>query len=712
MSATPGFLLISRYTKPSDMTRIITFACMLSTGLLSVAETVKFICPVNSYSVNIIHEGNKTSISPNYNGECTGEFPLDGSYAYYSDFGSGIITEPVIHLNPTFKVTPQHSDETLNGEFRIIPTTHTTTSNASYNLWPTHYIRSYNKDKTIFVGKLNPDLDYRLYDCSTGAFSSKFNPSAVNSEVSVPFYRIKFICKSDNSPLILKNIQVRSVQEIYNSSSNEYNNKTTDGNGTAIFYLMAGEYLYSINGIEKSFSVSGDKDIELNCMTRDFHFVDANGTSLPYVKYNISPSCKMSNLQKNFQTSNADGSFTLHYCDDEQTLSVNSIGYLKIGGSTPSNITLYKITNDLSNVNEGSFVGISDNDGGSFSLSTNESVYLMEGTYSVNVWMSPRNYTTLSLKINSDVSLNTILNLKKVIVKLTENNSKPLAGVQLSAYNGSIYSPTVYTDINGEAEFLLKSGYYEFRQGQTTLGKANILDNQDIIFDLPEEISFNVTLKGKPFSGAISATDDLGIIHTGIATDGIAKMRIPDDQEYFISIGSSPYPSKIYLRAGISLDFVSVRVLSEGNGLAFPLCNYYREMPEQLMLKNDNLHLVAVAGAKSSFHKWTINDVEYTDDVIDYLIDSDITAIAEFSQEYGAVNEITSDSSYDIRISNSIIYFPQRIDADCKLYSINGMLLKSTHAVSDHLDISNLTTGVYLLELQINGERYINKIVL
>ncbi len=249
---------------------------------------------------------------------------------------------------------------------------------------------------------------------------------------------------------------------------------------------------------------------------------------------------------------------------------------------------------------------------------------------------------------------------------------------------------------NGETKSLLNGTYQiSIYDGSGQLPKTvDLTSDLDFASLLPNSYSFRVTVDNEPYNGYVYFRTPGQNDRMVQAINGKIQIRLDNPEEISVAV----YPIYTYcptrITNGCSLDFNSVNVESEGPGIAFPYTSGYTYS----YLKGSNLKLVAVAAANEEFDCWEINGVPYSSSAIEYKVDGKTKAIAKFKTFTTRIKEVSdTSSSLNISVTKDAVNFSEPINGDVKIYSVNGIQVKSLFVISDHIDITDLMPGVYVI---------------
>lgn len=361
---------------------------------------------------------------------------------------------------------------------------------------------------------------------------------------------------------------------------------------------------------------------------------------------------------------------------DEQDMTVNipsntrSLEFLSSDGSPCVNLTV-----SLS----------SDNNG-----KTTEYVTDSNGKCEINCLKGLKYYVSINGVGKAELSSNKqqTFQVSKCAFNLPEITGTKYVNVSDGASSLNIFNGETKSLLNGTYQINIYDG-----SGQTTK-TVDLRSDLDFASFLPDSYSFRVTVDNEPYNGYVYFRTPGQNDRVVQSINGNIQIRLENPEEISVAI----YPTYTYCQAhitnGCSLDFSSVNIESEGPGIAFPYTSGYTYS----YLKGSNLKLVAVAAANEEFDCWEINGVPYSSSAIEYKVDGKTKAMAKFKTFTTRIKEISGNSpSLNIRVTQDTVNFSEPINGDVKIYSVNGVQVKSIFVISDHIDITDLMPGAYVI---------------
>lgn len=305
-------------------------------------------------------------------------------------------------------------------------------------------------------------------------------------------------------------------------------------------------------------------------------------------------------------------------------------------------------------------------------------------------------------------------------VEIVNSDGKTDAGDDLRVYAKSadgFYD--YYIPENGKVAIGLKEGTYTIRVNDYDSKTIEVKEDMTITLTVPKQISFKVTVDGKPISG--NYKDDgfearvftIGYEREMSLKSSENKARIDPEQSYRVAleIFNDNYifvQGTTKITDGGTIRIATFNVESDGNGLVFPRDEFSGSGSYKLFVGNP-IRLAAIPVGKAEFVSWTVNGKEYTEPLIDFTVKDDInTATAKFSGEI--VNHIKAADSnigqINVRIEGDYLILPSDTEGAACIYATDGRLVKRTGVIGDHLSIGDLPSGAYVLALTANGQRW------
>lgn len=675
----------------------ITFKLMDALGL-----------PIKSSRVAIYEDGNEIASKwTNSDGVATFYLAPSLKYAYITEFSKGAIELPL--PDEEIEIAERQAKISVIAKYRDLPVT------GRYTLLK--HNKTYGGIQKSISNMESGELSYY---CEFGksyrikneydVFSRPFTPTKESISFPIEHYKVTFV-SNEKDPNILKDFKICGASQTLYSSTDS---KISDGKGHVVYYLMPGKYKYFHVGSFKEFEVfEHDTIINLTSQNKNVTFKNSSGKKYANLKFTVK--CpEVSNITSEY-TTDAEGKASIPYMGQDCYIQINDLGYFLIPEADSFEVFLVDVVFDANNLSPEAYTRIESNYGNK-QLRPNESITLIRDckyTYTIS---NNSSYVVSDqpLDTNSGTEIHIDKEVRKVIVRIQEEDGSPCEGISITCYSNGSYTSSANTDNNGQAVFILIDGSYEFKELSKTLLSVDISSDGTFVYTMPKELAINVSVNGKPWNGYFLLTkEETREMLNVLSTHGHAKVRIDEGEQCFASVGSMPYLSKISIKNNVTLNFVDTHILSEGDGLAFPAATYCYETPNCYMIEGENLHLVAVPAANAKFDCWIINGKRYESSVVDYKITGTVDAIAKFEKTDPsvAIHGIDSNNELNITVAGNYILFDQTVDGMATIYSSAGTVVKSSYVVSDRMDISNIDTGIYVLSLNSQNNYYSVKFV-
>lgn len=672
----------------------------LKTGLFRYILTDSDGKPLSGVRVQIFNDGDEvTSVLTNAEGIADCYLAEGDKYAYKSDEASGPFTitadeETRIDQSRTnVSVMLKYKDVPAEGTYYLVADDGTESSASSI---------SSTSDSGRLRFSCRYGISYRIRN-GYGVYSEPFTPTADKNSFVVEHRKVTFVSGSDD-PNVLYDFKVLGATQ----SSNYGNKKVSDGKGYVVYYLMPGKYKYSHLGSMIPFEV-GDTDITLTLTSnqKTLRLIDASGRGVAGQKVKISD---RNGGESQEYVSDDSGIASFKSISDGCYAQVNGFGEFAIGTSGSIDIRLTELVFNNSIFDNASSIYLK---GGTTSLTN-----IKQGSH---VWVPTAGQYTYSayddgqwIVNDADIALtggsvSVGDDLHTVSIMAAEESGAPLSGFRFYVYSGNTMVSNSTTDVKGESSVYLKDGFYEFKTTSMQMFESGYIDsNRTIRYTVPDEMSMTVNVDGQPWSGYATFTRENGENVLMTCYHGVGTVRLSENESCSVSVGSMIHTCKVNVADGKTLDFYEARVVSEGAGLAFPIVSYYYENTQTKMLGGENLHLVAVPAANSSFKHWLINGKEYEASVVDYKVSGAVDAVAVFeSSEYTIIDsKKVSAGSLDITVNDDYLVFNRNVCGNVDIYNASGVKVCSSYVVSDKMDISALAAGVHIGVLTEESSQY------
>jgi len=127
-------------------------------------------------------------------------------------------------------------------------------------------------------------------------------------------------------------------------------------------------------------------------------------------------------------------------------------------------------------------------------------------------------------------------------------------------------------------------------------------------------------------------------------------------------------------------------------------------------LKQSTIRLAAVPMKGWTCTKWTINGTNINDDLIDYTLNGATVATAIFEQNLpsGVAEKRASSNNLTIypNPAETQINFSEDVSGNGYIYSSGGNLAKQIYVFGNGINISDLSSGVYVLVIETESQSY------
>ncbi|MDR1120625.1 MAG: T9SS type A sorting domain-containing protein [Dysgonamonadaceae bacterium] len=671
--------------------------------------------PISSEYIQIYEDG----IEVDYeftNSSGIAEFYLKPSdkYAYKTSFSQGAVLNDV-SLN---LIKNTYIEETYN--VSII---------AKYQNYPVaeqFTLYSYNNKNTTLGSKSSTATNGEVeFNISTGRYWLKnklniyteLNIANTNAQFILDYKKVRFIF-NQTDPNILENITV--------SNGSYTDTKITDGKGYADFYLLPETYTYSHLGMSEPFTVTNDTIINLTTQTVIFNLRNGE-TSAAYANQSFKIGKYMNSLSS--YTTNSSGICQIQLMAGNYIFSDGISSYpftVSSDGQTiipPLYDVTFNITQNIPNASLSSVYLTSVTTG---NLVTYSSYYdgmklcLLAGDYTMRCYGDNfPNSLSLPFSVTQNTTLQGFYTFQLIV---TDNNNTAIAGQSYYIMQGgSIINSSFTTNNQGIATAYLPNGNYQLRNPKTQGETPFVINNQNQTFNLqlPSEVTLNVTKDGEAFSGYIILYGEQKMAAQLLQiNNGTGKFQLNTGDIYYAVLsatGSTSAYSRFTVSSNNNLNFISLKIQSEGKGLAFP---YYADKSYM-----DVYNVYYLAGTTVTFsgvpmngwkcEKWIINGTDVNSDMIDYTLNTATVATAVFEQNSSTGTEVFSlraanDNNLTIypNPADTHVSFSENISGNASIYSSNGNLVKQVYVLGNSINVSDLTAGIYVLVVENENQSY------
>lgn len=402
--------------------------------------------PISSESIDIYENGNSvTHQSTNKAGEATFFLKPSKQYAYKCSFSQGAVpllaNTSITIKQSCLEIVAKYGDYPIQNEsFSLYSTYNPTTPIASESIYPSYY-----SGKVKFYV---PAGDYFIKNKLGIVTPVSFTDT--NKTIYLEYKKVKFISQN-NDPNILKNITVK--HEGYSSE-----NKITDGEGFAEFYLLPGVYTYTHLSGNGTFVVE-DWDIQIDLTSYPTTIILQNQeTGNYYPNFNFTIKYDGNDVKESFMTDNT-GKYNIQLLPGKYTVVINEICSYTIESPSSGeiNIPLYDIEFINKEANESDYIHITNtqNAYGTFKFNTKYS--FISNTYTYQYYCKNSLSQQLSLTLNNNTRID--INATSVTIHVYDNG-KPYTG-HIIFYDEN-FTPITTNCVNGKLTSHLRENTYYY----------------------------------------------------------------------------------------------------------------------------------------------------------------------------------------------------------------------------------------------------------
>ena len=573
---------------------------------------------------------------------------------------------------------------------------------------------------TAYSSATNGEVNFNV---STGKYWLKnrlniyteLNITNSNQQILLDYKKVRFI-SNQTVPNILENVVV-------SNGTYSTDTKITDGKGYADFYLLPGSYIYSHLGMSAPFTVTNDMTINLTTQTVTFNL--RNGTtSAAYANQPFKIGKDMNSLSS--YITNSSGTCQVNLSAGSYIFSDGFSSYpFTISGSGQTIIPpLYDVTFNIAQNLSGTipdYVYVTSiNTGKTVTYnpySEGMKACLLQGDYNYYCYSADGRFSS-SHKIPFTVNQNTtVQGLYTFQLNVKDNNNAAISGINYYIkQDGSFINTSFTTNNQGVATAFLPNGNYQLYDTKTQEETPFAINNQNntLNLQLPNEITLNVTKDGQAITAGyvMVYNEQKTFVQSVQIINGTGKARLKSGSNYYVMMsiaGAASMQQKILISSGnVNLDFISLQIKSEGKGIAFP----YQTDDNNLVyyLKQSTIRLAAVPMKGWTCTKWTINGTNINDDLIDYTLNGVTVATAIFEQNTPSGVAEARVSSNNLTIypnpAETQINFSEDLSGNAYIYSSSGSLVKQIYVFGNGINISDLSSGVYVLVIETENQSY------
>lgn len=552
-----------------------------------------------------------------------------------------------------------------------------------------YYLYAYgDRDQYQYVGSYTTQIETGSYWIRNdlGIYTDKIEITK-DTVIWLDYRKVTFSVKTGTTPNEDLEVSVSPKTDQNNYYSYYSDNESTNSKGDAVFYLLPGEYKYSVAGKKGDFTVAAqDKTIDVKTSKV---VITLNGDD-PAAIDNQSYSWKYGD-DDNYSSQNVtpeNGKIMLLTTPGDYKLVINDICQVDVTvaeGENAKTVDLYSLK-FTTNVAASGNIYINN----SFRMTYNKKYYFTAGDYNYGFYYYNSDVTDFTLNQNKEIPINYC-----TLTVTVSDNSGVVENENVSCGNSD-----GRTDANGKIVLLVPYGEYELSAPRSYVSKTVNLSTATAneTLTIPGYVTFNVTHMGKPIQrGNIDIYEAQGNKYYNVdIRDGVAKARLDPTQKFEVQ----GYHGNTSISDGSTLQLGVLNVSSEGMGLAFPMENW-EAVSSYFVLVGSTVRLTAIPVSGGSFKEWNINGNKFTDGMIDLTITTpQTTANAVFNGSASAHTQIRNTSvnttfSYD----EDYVYLPSNVQGKVNIYSSDGKQVKSIGVAGDKVGIYDLPQGTYVLTL-------------
>ncbi|MEA4936310.1 MAG: T9SS type A sorting domain-containing protein [Paludibacter sp.] len=539
---------------------------------------------------------------------------------------------------------------------------------------------------------------------------TKLNITSTNQQFYLDYKKVRFISNL-NAPNILEEV-------IVSNGTYSTDTKITDGKGYADFYLLPGFYTYSHLGMSEPFTVKNDTTVNLTTQSVTFNLKNGT-TSVAYANQPFKIGKDMNSLSS--YTTNSSGTCQVNLKAGSYVFSDGISSYsftVSSGGQTitpPLYDVTFNITQNLPNVTLSYLYVSSINTGKEVSYTTYTSgmkLCLLSGDYKFRCYgdgFSISQYVPFQVTQNT-----TVQGFYTFQLNLTDNNGVISGQSYYIKQDGNYVNTSFTTNNQGVAIAYLPNGNYSLYNVNTQEETPFTIINQNktLNLQLPNEITLNVTKDGQAITtGYVMIYNEQKTTVKNVQiSNGTGKARLQSGSNYYVMMSASGVASqqaKITVSGNsANLDFVSLQIKTEGNGIAFPYSNLIDETVSTYILKQSTVRLAAVPMKGWTCVKWIINGTNISSDFIDYTLSSATVATVVFQQNSGSgVSQVKVSNNLSIypNPAETQINFSENLSGNAVIYNTEGKIMKHIYVYGNGINISDLSSGIYVVVVETDN---------
>lgn len=490
------------------------------------------------------------------------------------------------------------------------------------------YMSSYSSSSSNSASVQLPTGSYWIQD-PYGGYSQKIEVKE-DMTVYLDYHKVTFISKTGSTPNVGQSI---GFGYSYMGSSVSV---STNANGEATVYRLAGDYTYTVGGRTFDLKVGNEDKTENISMSKVTITLKCdNPSDLATQNYSWGTGT-YSSYGSNYNTvTPEDGKITLAAIPGDYKLVINGISEINVKvmeGENNVSVQLYSLMfttnlNTLTNM----YVFSSQSSSNGKQIGFNNKCYLPGGDY---YYSSASNYSS-SLENKFTLNANKVIAVNygtvTVTVKDTDGNLAT-SNVYVSMTGQSSATP----DENGQVKLTVPYGTYQLYTYYDSYhyDEKTITVSGDVTETLtvPSYITFNVLKDGEPYSRSgyslsLTSTDGRRE-YARFISDGVAMARIAPNQTW----GISGYKGSVTISEGSTVSLGTLTVGSEGMGVAFPMDEWRGTSTSTFdVIVGSTVRLTAIPVYDDKFKCWVVNSNEIKSPVVDLkLTEANTVATAVF----------------------------------------------------------------------------------
>lgn len=568
---------------------------------------------------------------------------------------------------------------------------------------------------TVYSSATNGEINFNV---ATGNYwlknklniYTKLSVTSTNQQFYLDYKKVRFI-SNVNSPNILENV-------IVSNGTYSTDTKITDGRGYAVFYLLPGSYTYSHLGMSEPFTVKNDTILNLTTQSVTFNLKNET-SSVAYANQSFKIGKDMNSLSSYITNSN--GTCQVNLKAGSYVFSDGLSSYSFTVSNNVQTITppLYDVTfniaKNLSSVIPDYVYVTSINTGKSVTYNSyieGMKICLLQGDYNIRCSGTGFSY---SQSVPFSVTQNTtIQGFYTFQLNLTDNNGAISGQGYYIKQDGNYVNTSFTTNNQGTAIAYLPNGNYSLYNINTQEETPFTISNQNktLNLQLPNEITLNVTKDGQTITAGyvMIYNEQKTAVQSVQISNGTGKVRLQAGGNYYVMMnvsGATSQQVKITVSSNsANLDFVTLQIKTEGNGIAFPYSNLIDETVSTYILKQSTVRLAAVPMKGWTCAKWIINGTNISSDLIDYTLNGATVATVVFEQNSGSgVSQVKVSNNLSIypNPAETQINFSENLSGNAVIYNTEGKIMKHIYVYGNGINISDLSSGIYVVVVETDN---------